>query len=59
MTVLVPGLHLLDAETYASASLGTAFKRLRALDLAERTSAPAPTAARARVCIYRGVHRAR
>lgn len=32
MTVLVPGLHLLDAETYASAGLMAARKRLAVLD---------------------------
>ena len=51
MTVLVPGLHLLDGETYACAGLLAAFKRLDAVDGAERE--PAPTH------IYRGAHRAR
>jgi hypothetical protein len=56
MTVLVPGLHLLDAETYAVAGAGSVFERLRTLDSTpERKPAPVP----ARVCIYRGVHRAR
>ncbi len=32
MTVLVPGLHLLDAETYACAGLIAASKRLGEVD---------------------------
>jgi hypothetical protein len=50
MTVLVPGLHLLDEETYACAGLLAAITRLEAFDGAKRTAAPAPP--------YVGAHRA-
>lgn len=51
MTVLVPGLHLLDEETYASAGLLAAIKRLDAIDGADKKTAPTH--------LYRGAHRAR
>ncbi|MGS2645952.1 hypothetical protein [Streptosporangium sp. G12] len=35
MTVLVPGLHLLDAESYASAGLMRQFALCAAADLAD------------------------
>ena len=50
MTVLVPGLHLLDEETYAAAGLSVRMSHLAEVDRRDDESAPIPP--------YRGAHRA-